>query len=65
MAITFDPAKREMTRWFFLMLLPWLPVSALIVTGWVAFGNFAALGQEIETYFKNTCGNCHSIGGPR
>ena len=28
----FDPAKREMTRWFFLMLLPWLPVSALIVT---------------------------------
>jgi putative peptidoglycan lipid II flippase len=28
----FDPAKRHLTRWFFLMLLPWLPLSALIVT---------------------------------
>lgn len=42
-------------------------IWGISVAAWLAAGacNDAALGQEIEQYFKNNCANCHSVGGVR
>lgn len=39
--------------------------TPLLAVAGMALAPAFVLGQEIENYFKNTCANCHSIGGPR